>query len=156
WIFKVKKDERDGVLKNKDRLVAKGYRQEERMDFEESFAPISRIEAIRIFIANVVTNNMTIYQMDAKMAFLNGLQISQSPRGIFINQSNYTIEIIKKYDMLSSDPVDTPMLDKSKVDKDLKGKPVDPAHYRGMIGSLMYLTSNGPDLIFVVCMCARY
>ncbi|GJS20404.1 hypothetical protein Tco_0449036 [Tanacetum coccineum] len=60
-----------------------------------------------------------------------GLQISQSPRGIFINQSNYALEIIKKYDMLFSDPVDTPMVDKSKTDKDLKGKPVDPTHYLG-------------------------
>ncbi|GKD14294.1 retrovirus-related pol polyprotein from transposon TNT 1-94 [Tanacetum coccineum] len=119
WIFKVKKDECGGVLKNKARLVAKGYRKEEGIDFEESFAPVSRIEAIRIFIANAATKNMTIYQMDVKTAFLNGLQISQSPRGIFINQSNYALEIIKKYGMLSSDPVDTPMVDKSKLDKDL-------------------------------------
>ncbi|GJU18835.1 retrovirus-related pol polyprotein from transposon TNT 1-94 [Tanacetum coccineum] len=68
------------------------------------------------------------------------------PKGIFINQSNYALEIIKKYGMLSSDPIDTPIVDKSKLDKDLHGKPVDPTHYRGMIGSLMYLTSSRPDL----------
>ncbi|GKC82837.1 hypothetical protein Tco_1138554 [Tanacetum coccineum] len=84
------------------------------------------------------------------------LQISQSPKGIFINQSNYALEIIKKYGMLFSDLVDTSMVDKSKLDKDLLGKPVDPIHYRGMIGSLMYLTSSRPDLVFAVCMCARY
>nr|GEU59400.1 retrovirus-related Pol polyprotein from transposon TNT 1-94 [Tanacetum cinerariifolium] len=61
WIFKVKKDEYGGVLKNKARLVAKGYRQEEGIDFEESSVPIARIEAIRIFIANATTMNMTIY-----------------------------------------------------------------------------------------------
>ncbi|GKD10958.1 retrovirus-related pol polyprotein from transposon TNT 1-94 [Tanacetum coccineum] len=72
WIFKVKKDECDGVLKNKARLVAKGYRQEEGIDFKESFAPVARIEAICIFIANAATKNMTIYQMDVKMEFLNG------------------------------------------------------------------------------------
>ncbi|GKG42207.1 retrovirus-related pol polyprotein from transposon TNT 1-94, partial [Tanacetum coccineum] len=60
------------VLKNKARLVAKGYRQEEGIDFEESFAPVARIEAIRIFIANAATKNMIIYQMDVKTAFLNG------------------------------------------------------------------------------------
>ncbi|GKD90588.1 hypothetical protein Tco_1366095, partial [Tanacetum coccineum] len=54
------------------------------------------------------------------------------------------------------DPVDTPIVDKSKLDKDLQGKPVDPTHYRGMIGSLMYLTSSRPDLVVAVCMCARY
>ncbi|GJR84605.1 retrovirus-related pol polyprotein from transposon TNT 1-94 [Tanacetum coccineum] len=91
-----------------------------------------------------------------QMTFFLGLQISQSPRCIFINQSNYAHEIIKKYGMLSSDPVDTPMVDKIKLDKDLQGKPVDPTHYHRMIGSLMYLTSNRPDLVFAVCMCARY
>ncbi|GJR47695.1 integrase, catalytic region, zinc finger, CCHC-type containing protein [Tanacetum coccineum] len=72
WIYKVKLDEYGDVLKNKARLVAKGYRQEEGIDFEESFAPVARIEAIRIFIANSASKNMTIYQMDVKTTFLNG------------------------------------------------------------------------------------
>ncbi|GKC58125.1 retrovirus-related pol polyprotein from transposon TNT 1-94 [Tanacetum coccineum] len=163
----IKKDECGGVLKNKARLVAKGYRQEEGIDFEESFAPVDRIKAIRIFIANAATKNMKIYQMDVKTDFLNGklrevVYVSQPegfmdpekpnhvymlkkalyglkqapracPRGIFINQSNYALEIIMKYGMLSSDPVDTAMVDKSKLDKDLQVKPVNPTHYRGTI-----------------------
>ncbi|GJU56318.1 retrovirus-related pol polyprotein from transposon TNT 1-94 [Tanacetum coccineum] len=72
WIYKVKLDEYGDVLKNKARLVAKGYRQEEGIDFEESFSPIARIEAIRIFIANAASKNMTIYQMDVKTTFFNG------------------------------------------------------------------------------------
>ncbi|GJS72858.1 hypothetical protein Tco_0705699 [Tanacetum coccineum] len=68
--------------------------------------------------------------MMGNMSFFLGLQISQSPRGIFINQSNYALEIIKKYGILSSDPVDTPMVEKGKLDEDLQGKPVDPRHYR--------------------------
>ncbi|GKB64712.1 retrovirus-related pol polyprotein from transposon TNT 1-94 [Tanacetum coccineum] len=72
WIYKVKLDEYGDVLKNKARLVAKGYRQEEGINFEESFAPVARIEAIRIFIANAASKNMTIYQMDVKTTFLNG------------------------------------------------------------------------------------
>ncbi|GJR67104.1 retrovirus-related pol polyprotein from transposon TNT 1-94 [Tanacetum coccineum] len=72
WIYIVKLDEYHDVLKNKARLVAKGYRQEEGIDFEESFAPVERIEAIRIFIAKTASKNMTIYQMDVKTAFLNG------------------------------------------------------------------------------------
>ncbi|GJV18974.1 retrotransposon protein, putative, ty1-copia subclass [Tanacetum coccineum] len=172
------------------RLVAKGYHQEEGIDFEEAFAPVARIEAIRIFIANAANKNMTIYQMDVKTAFLNGelrevVYVSQPkgfvdqdnlnhmyrlkkalydlkyasrtcPRGIFINQSNYALEIIKTYGMQSSDPINILMVDKSKLDEDLQGKPVDPTHYCGMIGSLMYLTSSRPDLVFAVCMCARY
>ncbi|GJW59937.1 retrovirus-related pol polyprotein from transposon TNT 1-94 [Tanacetum coccineum] len=93
--------------------------------------------------------------MIGKMSFFLGLQISQSPRGIFLNQSKYSLKIIKKYGMESCDPVDTPMVGKSKLDADPQGKEIDPTHYRGMIGSLMYLTSSRPDLVFVVCMCAR-
>ncbi|GJY85717.1 retrovirus-related pol polyprotein from transposon TNT 1-94 [Tanacetum coccineum] len=72
WIYKVKLNEYGDVLKNKARLVAKGYRQEERINFEESFASVARIEAIRIFISNAASKNMTIYQMDVKTSFLNG------------------------------------------------------------------------------------
>ncbi|GJY56169.1 retrovirus-related pol polyprotein from transposon TNT 1-94 [Tanacetum coccineum] len=235
--LEVKTDEFGRVLKNKARLVAQGFRQEEGIDFEESFAPVARIEAIRIFVANTAHKNMTIYQMDVKTTFLNGelkeevyvsqpegfvdqdnpshvyklkkaiyglkqaprawydmlssflisqhvskgavdptiftrqagndlllrqmsfflgLQISQSPRGIFINQSKYASEIVKKYGMLTTDSVDTPLVEKSKLDDDLQGKQVDATLYRGMIGPLMYLTSSRPDLIHVVCLCARY
>ncbi|GKA02347.1 integrase, catalytic region, zinc finger, CCHC-type containing protein, partial [Tanacetum coccineum] len=72
WIYKVKLDEYGDVLKNKARLVAKGYRQEEGLDFEESFAPVARLEAIRIFLANAASKNITVYQMDVKTGFLNG------------------------------------------------------------------------------------
>ncbi|GJQ93372.1 retrovirus-related pol polyprotein from transposon TNT 1-94 [Tanacetum coccineum] len=271
WIYKVKLDEYGDVLKNKACLVAKGYRQEEGLDFEESLAPVARLEAIRIFLANAVSKNMTVYQMDVKTAFLNGelkeevyvsqpegfvdpdrphhvyrlkkalyglkqaprawydtlskfllaqgfskgvvdptlfirktgkhtlhvqiyvddiifastdpkdcdrfsnemsskfqmsmmgqisfflgLQISQNPRGIFINQSKYANEILKKFDLHKSDPVDTPMVERTKLDEDLSGIPVDQTQYRSMIGSLMYLTASRPDLVFAVCMCARY
>nr|GEX98196.1 retrovirus-related Pol polyprotein from transposon TNT 1-94 [Tanacetum cinerariifolium] len=93
WIYKVKLDEYGDVLKNKARLVAKGYRQEEGIDFEESFAPAARIEAIRIFIANIASKNMTIYQMDVKAAFLNGelkeeVYVSQ-PKG-FVDPDHLT------------------------------------------------------------------
>ncbi|GJU10942.1 retrovirus-related pol polyprotein from transposon TNT 1-94 [Tanacetum coccineum] len=72
WIYKVKTDEFGGVLKNTARIVAQGFKQEERIDFKESFAPVARIEAIRIFIANIAHKNIMIYQMDVKMAFWNG------------------------------------------------------------------------------------
>ncbi|GJS19386.1 retrovirus-related pol polyprotein from transposon TNT 1-94 [Tanacetum coccineum] len=271
WIFKVKLDEYGDVLKNKAWLVEKGYRQEKGINFEESFAPVARIEAIRIFIANAASKNIVIYQMDVKTAFLNGdlqeevfvsqpegfedpkhpthvyrlkkalyglkqaprawydtltkflmatkffkgavdlmlftrktgkhilllqiyvddiifastdptactifskeinskfqmlmmgqmlfflgLQVSQSPRGIFINQTKYALEILKKYGMDLTDHVDTLMVDRLKLDEDLKGIPVDQTRFRGMVGSLMYLTTSRPDLVFVVCMCARY
>ncbi|GJT46516.1 retrovirus-related pol polyprotein from transposon TNT 1-94 [Tanacetum coccineum] len=72
WIYKVKLDELGGILKNKARLVARGYRQEEGINFEESFALVARLEAIRIFLAVAAHMNMVVYQMDVKTAFLNG------------------------------------------------------------------------------------
>ncbi|GJU06604.1 retrovirus-related pol polyprotein from transposon TNT 1-94 [Tanacetum coccineum] len=116
--LKVKTDESGGVLKNKARLVAQGFIQEEGIDFEKSFAPVARIEAIHIFVANAAHKNMTIYQMDVKTAFLNGelkeeVYVSQ-PEG-FVDQDNPShVYKLKKalyglkqaprawYDMLSS------------------------------------------------------
>nr|GEY94037.1 hypothetical protein [Tanacetum cinerariifolium] len=186
WIYKVKLDELGGILKNKARLVARGYRQEEGINFEESFALVARLDAIRIFLSFAAHMNMIVYQIDVNMTFLNdilreevyvsqpngfvdkdnpnhvyklkkalhGLQISQSPRGIFLNQIKYALESLKKYGMESSDPVDTPMVEKSKLDEDPQRKAVDPTHYRGMVGTLMYLTASRLDLTFAVCMCA--
>ncbi|GKA43591.1 retrovirus-related pol polyprotein from transposon TNT 1-94 [Tanacetum coccineum] len=120
---------------------------------------VARLEAIRIFIAFAAHMNMIVYQIDVKTAFLNDIlreEISQSPKGIFLNQSKYAPESLKKYGMETYDPVDTPMVEKSKWDEDPQGKAVDPTCYRRMIGTLMYLTSSRADLVFTVCMCARY
>ncbi|GKB40849.1 hypothetical protein Tco_0885791 [Tanacetum coccineum] len=76
--------------------------------------------------------------------------------GIFINQSKYALESLKKYGFDSCDLVDTPMVEKSKLDEDKEGKTIDPSQYRGMIGTLLYLTASRPDLQFAICMCARY
>ncbi|GJR38180.1 retrovirus-related pol polyprotein from transposon TNT 1-94 [Tanacetum coccineum] len=161
WIYKVKLDELGGILKNKARLVARGYRQEEGIDFEESFAPVARLEAIRIFLAFAAHMNMVVYQMDVKTAFLNGnlreevyvsqpdgfvdpdkpnyvyklkkalYGLKQAPRAWTIDfsksqrhlhKSKYALESLKKYGFESCDPMDTPMVEKSKLDKDKKGK----------------------------------
>ncbi|GKE75874.1 retrovirus-related pol polyprotein from transposon TNT 1-94 [Tanacetum coccineum] len=118
WIYRVKTNEFGWVLKNKARLVSQGFRQEEGIDFEESFAPVARIEAIRIFIANVANKNMTIFQMDVKMTFLNGElkeEVYVSQLKGFVDQDNplhvYKLKkalyVLKQaprvwYDMLSS------------------------------------------------------
>ncbi|GJZ34369.1 retrovirus-related pol polyprotein from transposon TNT 1-94 [Tanacetum coccineum] len=168
----VKLDEYGDVLKNKAHLVAKGYCQEEGLDFEESFAPVAKLEAIKIFLANAASKNMTAYQMEVKTAFLNGelkeevyvsqpkgfvdpdrphhvyrlkkalYGLKQNPRGIFINQSKYANKILKKFDLHKRHPVDTPMVERTKLDEDLSGIPVDQTQYCSMIGSLMYLTAN--------------
>ncbi|GKB46349.1 retrovirus-related pol polyprotein from transposon TNT 1-94, partial [Tanacetum coccineum] len=91
WIYKVKLDELGGILKNKARLVARGYRQEEGIDFEESFALVARLDAIRIFLAYAAHINMIVYQMDVKMAFLNGIlreEVYVSQPDGFVDQDN--------------------------------------------------------------------
>nr|GEU61518.1 hypothetical protein [Tanacetum cinerariifolium] len=133
-------------LENKTQLVACGYRQEEGIDFEESFAPVARLEAIRIFLAYVAHKNMVVYQMDVKISFLNGnlreeVYVSQSDEFVDPDNPNhmyklsslwvetssthvpkYALESLKKYGFESCDPVDTPIVEKSKLDEDKKGK----------------------------------
>nr|GEV84987.1 hypothetical protein [Tanacetum cinerariifolium] len=127
WIYKIKTNELGGVLKNKARLVAQGFRQEEGIDFEESFTPVARIEAIRIFIANDAHKNMTVFKW-----------------------------MCSGSDTLYTESRERLITEKSKLDEDLQGKLVDATFYRGMIGSLMYLTFSRPDLTYAVCLCVRY
>ncbi|GJR82758.1 retrovirus-related pol polyprotein from transposon TNT 1-94 [Tanacetum coccineum] len=94
--------------------------------------------------------------MMGKISFFLGLHIFQNPRGIFINQSKYALESFKKYGFDSCDPVDTPMVEKSKLDDDKEGKAIDLSHYRSMIGTLLYVIASRPNLQFAICMCSRY
>nr|GEX10180.1 hypothetical protein [Tanacetum cinerariifolium]GEX20263.1 hypothetical protein [Tanacetum cinerariifolium] len=218
WIYKVKLDVLGGNLKNGARLVARGYHQEKRIDFEESFALVAILETAFLngnlreevyvsqsdgfvdpdnlnhvyklkkalyglkqaprawydmlssflisqdFSKGSVDPTLFIHRDDkelllmsmmGKISFFLGLQISQSPRGIFINQSKYALESLKKYDFDSCDPVDTPMVDKSNLDKDKEGKTIDPSHYCGMIGTLLYLTATFVDADHVGCQDTR-
>nr|GEW91840.1 retrovirus-related Pol polyprotein from transposon TNT 1-94 [Tanacetum cinerariifolium] len=244
WLFKNKNDEENTVIRNKSCLVVRGYHQEEGIDLEESFTPVSRMEAIRIFLAYIAHKSFTMFQMDVKTAFMHGslkedvymcqpegfidadhpshvfklkkalyglkqaprawydelsmfllqnhffkgtidptlfirrfddnilvplqnvddggndiflgLQVNQSPRGIFINQSIYVLEILKKYRMESCDLVGTPIEIKDKLDLDQNRTPIDVTKYHSMIGALMYLTSSRPDIVHATYLCARY
>nr|GEW06608.1 retrovirus-related Pol polyprotein from transposon TNT 1-94 [Tanacetum cinerariifolium] len=246
WLFKNKHDEENTVIQNNTRLVVRGYRQEEGIDFKESLASVARMEAIRIFLAYVAHKSFTVFQMDVKNAFLHGtlkedvyvcqlkgfinadhpshvyklnkalygleqaprawrfnddilvvqvyvddiifgsthpmytqlffnlmksrfemsmmremtfflgLQVSKSSCGIFINQSNYMLEILKKYGMELCDPVGTLMEIKDKLDLDQNGSSVYATKYHIMIGALMYLTSSRSDIVHATCLCARY
>ncbi|GJR47613.1 retrovirus-related pol polyprotein from transposon TNT 1-94 [Tanacetum coccineum] len=181
WLFKNKHDEENTVIRNKTRLVVRGYHQDEGIDFEESFALVARMEAIKIFLAYAAVHSHvfkvkegTLWVKDAPRAgvrwrHLGGYRsmlmilslvlltlVNQSPCGIFINQSNYVLEILKKYEMETSDPVGTSMEIKYKLDLDQHGSPVDETKYRSMIGALMYLTSSRPKIVHATCLCARY
>ncbi|GJW73566.1 retrovirus-related pol polyprotein from transposon TNT 1-94 [Tanacetum coccineum] len=117
WIYKVKLDELGGILKNKARLVARGYRQEEGIDFEESFAPVARLEAIRIFLAFAAHMNMVVYQMDVKTAFLNGnlreeVYVSQPDGFVDLDNPNHVYKLKKALYGLKQAPahVDRPTI----------------------------------------------
>nr|GFC57140.1 retrovirus-related Pol polyprotein from transposon TNT 1-94 [Tanacetum cinerariifolium] len=194
-----------------DAEMSKGYAQKEGVDFEESFVPVARLEAVRLFIVYAAHKSFTIYQMDVKTAFLygplkeevyvnqpdgfvdpyhpdqvyrlkkalyglkqaprawydelskfllskgftKGIQIHQSPRGIFINQAKYAQEILVKHGMTSCDGIGTPMATKH-LDADLSGTPIDQTKYRSKVEALTYLTASRPDVMHATCYCARY
>nr|GFB58482.1 retrovirus-related Pol polyprotein from transposon TNT 1-94 [Tanacetum cinerariifolium] len=216
WLWKNKRDEENTVIRNKSRLVAKGYAQNKGVNFEESFIPVAKLEAVRLFIAYAAHKSFTVYQMDVKTAFLYGplkeevyvnqpdgfvdpyhpdkvyrlkkalyglkqaprawgdillmqiyvddiifgsmnpnlskrfkklmhskfemsmmgelkfflgIEIHQSPRGIFINKAKYAQEILKNHGMTSCDSIGTPMATKH-LDADLSGTSVDQTKYR--------------------------
>nr|GEV14595.1 uncharacterized mitochondrial protein AtMg00810-like [Tanacetum cinerariifolium] len=118
----------------KDHPLEQGCAQKEGVDFEESFVPVVRLEAVQLFIAN--SNH-------------------QSPYGIFINQAKYAQEILIKHGMTSCDSVGTPMATKY-LDVDLSGTPVDQIKYHSMVRALMYLTASRQDIMHATCYCARY
>nr|GEU86925.1 retrovirus-related Pol polyprotein from transposon TNT 1-94 [Tanacetum cinerariifolium] len=144
WIYKVKLDELEGILKKKARLVACGYRQKEGIDFEKSFALVARLEAIRIFLAFVAHKNMVVHKMDVKTVFLNGnlweeVFVSQSDVFVDPDNPNYVFKLKKVLYGLKQAPRECRYSHggESKLDEDKEGKDVDPLHYRGMIGTLL-------------------
>nr|GEY81557.1 hypothetical protein [Tanacetum cinerariifolium] len=203
------------VIRNKSRLVAKGYAQKERVDFEESFTPVARLEAalygikqaprawydelsnflvskgfskgsidptlfitkhrgdillVQIYVDDIIfgfTNpnlskrfeklmhNKFEMSMMGELKFFLGIQIHQSPCGIFINQAKYAQEILIKHGMISCDSVGTPMATKH-LDADLCGTPVDQMKYHSMVEALMYLIASRPDIMHATCYYARY
>ncbi|GKC76815.1 putative ribonuclease H-like domain-containing protein [Tanacetum coccineum] len=175
WVFKNKKDDRGIVIRNKARLVAQGYTEEEGIDYDEVFTPVERIEVIRIFLAYASFKDFVVYQMDVKSAFLYGkieeevymssmgeltfflgLQVKQNKDGIFISQDKYVGEIQKKFRFTDIKTASTPMETQKPLLKDKDGEEVDVHMYRSMISSLMYLTSSKLDIMFAVYACARY
>nr|GFC08468.1 hypothetical protein [Tanacetum cinerariifolium] len=173
------------VIRNKARLVAQGHTQEEGIDYDEVFAPVARIEAIRLFLAYASFMGFTVYQMDVKSASIYGtideevefealmhekfqmsdmgelnffldLQVLQKEDGIFLSQDKYVGDILKKFRYSDVRSAYTPMDKENPWGKYGTGKDVDLYLHRSMIGSLIYLTASRPDIMFAVCACARH
>nr|GEX74472.1 hypothetical protein [Tanacetum cinerariifolium] len=144
WVLKNKKDERGIVIRNKAHLVAQGHTREEVSDYQEVFAPVARIEAIRLFLAYASYMGFTVYQMDVKSAFLYGT----------INEEVYVMQplafkILSSYTEFTRGTIDQTLLVR-------KHKGEFFLVQVSMIRSLMYLTASRPDIMFAVCACARY
>ncbi|GKB80866.1 retrovirus-related pol polyprotein from transposon TNT 1-94 [Tanacetum coccineum] len=147
------------------------------------YEKVARLESIMILLAYACALDFKLFQMDVKSAFLNdfineefakimhdefemsmmgelnfflGLQIKQMEDGIFFNQFVYIKEMLKKFRLEESKPIKTPMSSDTKLTKDEECESVYSTKYRGMIGSLLYLTASRPDIMFSVCLCARF
>nr|GEV96450.1 retrovirus-related Pol polyprotein from transposon TNT 1-94 [Tanacetum cinerariifolium] len=202
-VFKNKKDEQGIGVRNKTRLIAQGHTHEEGIDYKEVFAPVARIEAIRLFLAYASFMGFMVYQMDVKSAFLYGTineevyvcqpigfedpdypdkvykvvkalyGLHQAPRAwgthiIFrslskaeerwdiYQQDKYVAEILRKFGLTDRKSASTPIDTEKPLLKDPNGEDLDVHTYRSMIGSLMYLTSSRPDIMFAVCACAHF
>eukprot|EP00253_Pinus_taeda_P026450 PITA_26450 len=226
WIFKNKLNENGEVIRNKARVVCKGYAQQEGIYFEETFAPIARLEAIRMFLALSSFQKFKVFQMDVKSTFLNGdleeevyieqpdgfilgndpnlvcrlkkalyglkqapracneeamsqifalvmqkefemsllgeltyflgLQIQQNEGGIFLSQTKYLKQILKKYGMEDAKRVCTPMVTGCSLSVNYESAVMHQPTYRSMIGSLLYLIGTRPDIMHVVGIAGRF
>nr|GEW56946.1 hypothetical protein [Tanacetum cinerariifolium] len=173
WVYNNKKDERGIVVRNKARLVAQGHTQEEGIDYEEIFAPIARIKAIGLFLAYALFIGFMVYQMDVKSAFLYGtieeeVYVCQPPGFEDPDHPNKVYNVVKelyglhqaprawKFGLTKGKSASTSIDTKKPLLKDPDGEDVDVHTYRSMIGSLMYLNSSRPDIMFVVCACVRF
>nr|GFA10386.1 hypothetical protein [Tanacetum cinerariifolium] len=137
WLWKNKRDEENTVIQNKSRLMDKGYAQKDGVDFEESFAPVARLEAVWFFITYDAYKSFTVYQMDVKTAFLYGLLKEE----VYVNKPDGFV------DPYHPDKV-------YRLKKALYG--LKQAPRACMVGALMYLTASRPDIMHATCYCARY
>ncbi|GJU50522.1 retrovirus-related pol polyprotein from transposon TNT 1-94 [Tanacetum coccineum] len=149
WLWKNKRDEENTVIHNKACLVAKGYGQQEGINFEESFAPVARLEAVQLFVMYDAHKSFPVYQMDVKTTFLNGplkeeVYVNQPDRFVDPHHPDKVYHLKKALYGLKQAPrayVGTLMATKP-LDADLSGTPADQMKYHSMVGALMYLTAN--------------
>nr|KYP50154.1 Copia protein [Cajanus cajan] len=174
WVFRNKLDESGIVLRNKARLVAKGYNQEVRGKVDNTlFVKKFKNDTmyVQIYVDDIIfgSTNTSLCKEFAKtmqgefemsmmgeLTFFLGLQIKQMHDGIFISQSKYCNELLKKFGMEGCKEAATPISNNCNLDLDEKGIAVDNSKYRGIVGSPLYLTASRLDIMFVVCLCARF
>ncbi|GKC72829.1 uncharacterized mitochondrial protein-like protein, partial [Tanacetum coccineum] len=150
WVFRNKKMTKPNVIRNKARLVAQGHKEDKGIDYEEVFAPMERIKAIRLFLAYDSFISFLVYADDIIFGSTNKELLQQKEDGIFIRQDKYVAEILKKFNYTDVKSASTPVdLEKPLV------KDGDVDNVVGQI-SCLYLTASRPDIMFVVCACARF
>ncbi|KAL6315979.1 hypothetical protein AAG906_014904 [Vitis piasezkii] len=165
-------DENEVIVRNKARFVAQGFKQIEEVDFDETFGSVARLKSIQILLATTCIQKFKLIQIDVKSAFLNGIlneefyvgqpkgfqdprfQVKQLKDGIFLSQSKYAREFVKKFGLESTKHYKTPMASSTKLSKDKSENEVDETLYRSMIGSFLFLIASRLDIAFSVGACA--
>eukprot|EP00253_Pinus_taeda_P008072 PITA_08072 len=173
WIFKNKLNGNGEVIRTKARIVCKGYAQQEGIDFEETFAPVARLEAIRMFLLFLAFRNSNneeamsqnfalVIQKEFEMSLLGeltyflGLQVQQNKDGNFLSQTKYLKQILKKYGLGDSKPACTPMVIGCILSSNDESTTVHQPTYRSMIGNLLYLTGTQLDIMHAVGIVGRF
>ncbi|XP_026377667.1 uncharacterized protein LOC113271960 [Papaver somniferum] len=169
WVHKTKYKSNGEVHRLKARLVAKGYRQRQGVDYSEVFAPVARIDTIKMKIALAAQKRWKIFQMDVNYEMINefredmmkefemthlgimsyflGIEVQQTERGIFINQLRYAKGILKRFKMDNCNPILTPVDERLKLTREGSGELVNSTDFKGLVGCLRYLTATRPDII---------
>eukprot|EP00258_Populus_trichocarpa_P034009 XP_024450028.1 uncharacterized protein LOC112326471 [Populus trichocarpa] len=151
WVYKTKYNERGEIDKHKTRLIAKGYSPKHGIDYTEVFAPVTRMDTVRMIIALAAQKRSMLREFDmtylGSMRFFLSIEVLQRIDGIFIYQKKYALEILKRFEMLESNEVSSSIVPGFKVNKDEDGITVDETYFKQLVGSLMYLTATRPDMI---------
>ncbi|KAH9751752.1 hypothetical protein KPL71_014419 [Citrus sinensis] len=177
WVYKMKRNVKGEIKRHKARLVAKGYSQKAGIDYDEVFAPVARLETIRLIISLAAQNKWKIFKwIDPSlfeefkrviikefemtdiglMAYYLDIEVKQNEVDIFISQESYVKEILKRFKMNNCKPISTPVECRVKLSKHDEGEDIDPTFFKSLVGSLRYLTCTGPNILYVVGLVSRY
>eukprot|EP00253_Pinus_taeda_P036238 PITA_36238 len=171
WVYKTKCNAEGKIERHKARLVVKGYKQHYGRDYEETFAPVARMETVRAVLSiaaqtsnddYLIENFKTVMKEEFEMTdmgllrYFLGIEVDQNENGIFISQARYVNEVLGRFNMQECKAAITPTVMGLKLSKEDSSKDFDPSLYKSIVGSVMYLTATRPDIMFAVSLISRF